>query len=62
MNVVLTYLRTLPENEDLPFQLLSHKVAMLMALANADRCVDLAVLDLDINPFRRMGLDLSSSG
>ena len=47
VDTVLSYLGDLPNNEELTFQLLSHKVAMLMALSNADRCADLAALDLD---------------
>lgn len=47
VDVVLTYLGSLPENKELSFQLLSHKVAMLFALASADRCSDLALLDLN---------------
>ena len=44
---MLRYIKELPENDKLSFQALSHKLAMLMALANADRCSDLAALDLD---------------
>ena len=47
VDIVLQYFRTMPKNEDLSFQTLSHKLAMLLALANADRCSDLAALDLD---------------
>ena len=47
VDVVLRYIKELPENDKLSFQALSHKLAMLMALANADRCSDLAALDLD---------------
>ena len=36
----------LPDNDSLSLQQLSHKLVMLMALANADRCSDLAALDL----------------
>ena len=36
----------MPNNSDLPFQLLTHKLAMLMALANANRYSELAALDL----------------
>ena len=46
VDIVLSYLKDLPDNESLPFQLLSHKVAMLMVLSNADRCSDLAALHL----------------
>ena len=44
VDVVLSYLKSLPINSELSFQALSHKLAMLMALANADRCSDLAAL------------------
>ena len=37
VDVVLSYLKLLPKNQELSFQTLSHKLAMLMALANADR-------------------------
>ena len=56
VDVVLQYLRGLPQNEDLSFQALSHKVAMLMALANADRCSDLASLDLDYMQYQVNGV------
>ena len=46
VDVVLDYLGGLPDNEQLNLQQLSHKVTMLMALTNADRCSDLAALDL----------------
>ena len=47
VDIVLQYIRRLPRNEELSFQSLSHKLAMLMALTNADRSSDLAALDLD---------------
>ena len=37
VDVVLSYLKSLPINSELSFQALSHKLGMLMALANADR-------------------------
>ena len=43
---VLSYLRSLPNNTSLPHTLLTYKLAMLFALSNADRCSDLAALDL----------------
>ena len=46
VDTVLDYIRKLPDNNDLSFQQLTHKLAMLMALANADRCSDLAALDI----------------
>ena len=52
VDMVLTYFRSLPDNQELSFQALSHKVAMLMALANADRCSDLAALDLNHHTFQ----------
>ena len=51
MDVVLNYIKNLPDNKELSFQLLSHKLAMLMALSNADRCSDLVALDLNFRSF-----------
>lgn len=56
LDVVLSYLRTLPDNEALSFQVLSHKLAILMALVNADRCSDLASLDLGYRSFQGNGV------
>ena len=56
VDVVLSYLRSLPDNQKVSFQLLSHKLAMLMALANADRCSDLAALDLNHRTFQGGGV------
>ena len=53
---VLLYIKNLPNNKELSFTLLSHKLAMLMALANADRCSDLAALDLDFRTFQQNGV------
>ena len=47
VDIVLQYIRRLPRNEEHSFQSLSQKLAMLMALTNADRSSDLAALDLD---------------
>ena len=46
VNIVFSYLRSLPDNTFLPLTLLTYKLAMLMALSNADCCSDLAALDL----------------
>ena len=46
VDIVLSYLKDLPNNESLSFQMLTHKLAMLLALSNADRASDLAALDL----------------
>ena len=51
VNVVLNYISNLPDNKELSFQLLSHKLAMLMALSNADRCSDLVASDLNFRSF-----------
>ena len=53
---VLSYLRGQPGNELLSFQVLTYKLAMLMALANADRCSDLAALDLSFCSVRDGGV------
>ena len=46
VDIVLSHIRGMEDNEELSFQLLSHKLAMLLALTNADRCSDLAALDV----------------
>ena len=46
VGLLLKYLKELPENANLVLQVLSHKLAMLMDLANTDRCSELAALDL----------------
>lgn len=56
VDIVLSYIKKLPENKELSFQLLSHKLAMLMALANADRCSDLVALDLNYHTFQGTGV------
>ena len=45
-DTVLRYLEGVPANPDLTLQQLTQKLAMLLALANADRCSDLAALDV----------------
>ena len=62
VDVILTYLLNLPGNEDLSFQLLTDKVAMLMALSNADRCSDLAALDLNFRSFLPDGVQFIIPG
>ena len=46
-DIVLRHLEGSPDNRDLSLQQLTHKLAMLLALANADRCSNLAALDVD---------------
>ena len=52
IDVVLSYIKSLPDNEHLSFQLLKCKVVMLMVLINGDRCSDLAALDLYFQYFQ----------
>ena len=56
VDIVLDYTRTLQDNDRLPFQQLTHKLATLMALANADRCSDLAALDLSYHSAQGNGV------
>ena len=62
VDVVLSYLSSLPDNENLSFQILTHKVAMLMALSNADRCSDLAAVDLNFRSYRGEGVVFTIPG
>ena len=59
---MLTFLEAQPENEALTLQALTQKLAMLMALTNADRCSDLAALDLSFRAFREGGVVFSIPG
>ena len=43
-------------NSQLSLQTLTHKVAMLFALANADRCSDLGALDLNHRTYQGNGV------
>ena len=53
---VLIYIHNLPENGQLSLAILSHKLAMLLALSNADRCSELASLDLHFRSYLREGV------
>ena len=46
VDIVLKYLSALPEDELLQLPILTHKLAMLLALTNANRSSELAALDL----------------
>ena len=59
---VLTYLKSLPQNEELTFATLSHKLVILMALTNADRCSDLAALDLNFRTYHQNGVQFVIPG
>ena len=62
VGVVLKYLRESPDNHELTFQQLTHKLVMLMALANADRCSDLAALDINSRYVQGNGLSCARYG
>ena len=53
---VLVYIQNLPDNDQLTLQSLTHKLAMLFALSNADRCSELASLDLRFRSVTREGV------
>jgi hypothetical protein len=55
VDVELSFIGSQPEIDVLPFQTLSHKLAMLMALANADRCSDLVAMDLPFHSYQGGG-------
>ena len=55
VNRVLLYIRNLPDNDHLSLQSLTHKLAMLFALSNADRS-RLASLDLRFRSVTREGV------
>ena len=54
VNRVLSYLKSLLTDDPLPLTLLSYKLAVLFALANADRSSDLAALDLRFLTYQEM--------
>jgi len=56
VNVILSHITTLPDNTDLDLKLLSYKLVMLLALTNADRCSDLAALDLNFRTYQTNGV------
>jgi hypothetical protein len=56
VDTVLDYLNGLPDNACLDLQQLSHKLTMLLALTNADRCSDLAALDLSYRTYLGNGV------
>ena len=56
VDIVFSHIRGMEDNEVLSFQLLSHKLSMLLALTNADRCSDLAALDLTYRSFQGNGV------
>ena len=56
VDMVISYYESSPVNSQLSLQTLTHKVAMLFALANADRCSDLAALDLNHRTYQGNGV------
>ena len=61
-DIVLSHIRGMEDNDELSFQLLSHKLVMLMALTNADRCSDMAALDLTYQSYQRNEAQFCYSG
>ena len=53
---VVGYIRTLPSSKDLQLKDLILKLAVLMAVANADRSSDLAILDLNHHRYSEEGV------
>ena len=51
IDTVLDHISELPDNDHLDLQQLSHKLTMLLALTNADRCSDLTALDLSYRTY-----------
>ena len=56
VNRVLSYLKSLLTDDPLPLTLLSYKLAVLFALANADRSSDLVPLDLRFRTYQGNGV------
>ena len=48
VDIVLEYLSSLPDNTLLPLAALTHRLAMLFALCSANRCSELAALDIKL--------------
>ena len=62
VDIVLKYLSLLPENEALQLPMLTHKLAMLLALTNANRCSELAALDLQFCSVQSEGVHFTIPG
>ena len=58
----IVIISALPDNVNLDVKLLSYKVVMLLALANADRCSDLAALDLNFRTYQTSEVQFVISG
>ena len=56
------HIYTLPDNENLDVKLLSYKVVMLLALANADRYSDLTAFDLSFRTYQTNGIQFVIPG
>ena len=56
VDIMLSHLSALPDNPDLELKLLTYKAVMLLALTNADRCSDLAALDLNYRTYQSNGV------
>ena len=56
VDVILRYTANLPQNDQLKLPVVTHKSAMLLALANANCGSELAALDLEFVPCRQRKL------
>ena len=56
VDVVLSHIRGMEDNDELFFQLRSHTLVMLIALTNADRCSNMAALDLTYRSYQGNGV------
>ena len=62
VDIVQSQIRDIEDNDRLSFQLLTHKLAMLMALTNTDRCSNLAGFSLSYRTYQRNGVKFVISG
>ena len=62
LNTVISYIDTMPTIENLSLKDLSAKIAMLMALCNADRSLDLITLDPNFRQYSSAGVTCTIPG
>ena len=62
VNTVISHIDAMPSNEYLSLKELSGKLAMLMALCNADRSSDLTALDLKFRQYSSEGVTFTIPG
>ena len=56
VDMVLKFVTSLLDNTGLPLTTLTHKLAMLLVLSNANRCSELVALDLRFSSFYANGV------